>query len=514
MRNDSLSTSRTAHLWAKVREHTSNAFIGGLVLMLTGLTPEHWMAHALQAIHLPEGLSFGWPSSLDPRLVLFALGITIIVADALWRRHRTERVATPLAPTAQVGSAVKATQPSAQSSLAAPDKVSIAVLPFTNLSGDAGQEYLADGIADDLITALCQVSSMLVIARNSSFKFKGKNTDAREVGQQLGVRYLLEGGVQKSGDRLRVSAQLIDAADGSHIWAERYDRRVQDIFDIQDELTKEIVTALRIRLTDGEQASIWLRSTNNVEAWGYATRGYDHVWRNTAADNAQARVLLERAVECEPRYAKATALIALTHYYDLRFNYTSPNAESRKNFAEFASRALELDRDEPYAMVMQGLWDSMEGRYDASIDAVNRAVAKSPSDAFCWGCLARILVNAERPNEAETAIRNAMHLNPFYPVNYLSVLGDALVHQGNTREALAVFKEMVGRQPNYMSAYLHLAGLYGSIGEMDAARSAVAEILRLDPKYRVAAASSFYLSANAERKEAFLEHLRRAGLPE
>ncbi len=281
MRIDSLSTGRAAHLWSKVREHASNAFIGGLVLVLTGLTPEHWMAHALQAIHLPEGLSSSWPSSLDPRLILFALGITIIVADALWRRHRTERVAThadPRAPQAQVTPAVKTTQPSARSSLAAPDKVSIAVLPFTNLSGDAGQEYLADGIVDDLITALSQVSSMLVIARNSSFKFKGKNTDAREVGQQLGVRYLLEGGVQKSGDRLRVSAQLIDAADGSHIWAERYDRRIQDIFDIQDQLTKEIVTALRIRLTDGEQATIWLRSTNNVEAWGYATRGNDHLW--------------------------------------------------------------------------------------------------------------------------------------------------------------------------------------------------------------------------------------------
>lgn len=512
MRNDSLSKSRAADLWAKAREHASNAFVGGLVLVLTGLTPEHWMAHALQAIHLPEGLSLSWLAGLDLRLVLFALGITIIVADALWRRHRTERVATRLAPTATP--TLRSTQQSPKSSLAAPDKVSIAVLPFSSLSGDAGQEYLADGIADELITALSQVSSMLVIARNSSFKFKGKNTDAREVGQQLGVRYLLEGSVQKSGDRLRVLAQLVDAADGSHIWAERYDRRLQDIFAIQDELTKEIVTALRIRLTDGEQASIWLRSTNNVEAWGYATRGYDQIWRSTAVANAEARVLLEQAVACDPRYAKAAALIAATYYFDLRFNYTSSHAESRKKLAEFASRALELDPDEPYALLMQGLSDSVEGRFDAAIDVVNRAVAKSPSDAFCRFVLARILVNAERPKEAETALRNAMKLNPFFPVNYLAVLGDALVHQDKSKEALAVFKEIVARQPNYVSAHLHLAGLYTSMGEMDAARSAVAEVLRLDPKYRVAAASSFYLSANSQRKEAFLDHLRRAGLPE
>ncbi len=198
----------------------------------------------------------------------------------------------------------------------------------------------------------------------------------------------------------------------------------------------------------------------------------------------------------------------------MRFNYTSSHTDSQRKLAEFASRALALDPNEPYALLMQGLWDSVEGRFDASIDAVNRAVAKSPSDAFCWICRARVLINAERSKEAETAARNAMHLNPFYPVNYLNVLGDALVRQDKTREALAVFKEIVGRQPNFVPAHLHLAVLYSSMGETDAARSAVAEILRLDPKYRVAAASSFYISANPQRKEACLEHLRRAGLPE
>ena len=194
------------------------------------------------------------------------------------------------------------------------------------MSEDKDQEYLADGIVEDTLTALSQVSSLFVVARNSSFAFKGKNPDVRDVGRQLGVRYVLEGSVRRSGDRLRVTAQLIDATDGAHVWAERYDRRVQDIFDIQDELTKEIVTALRIKLTDGEQANIWLRSTNNIEAWGYAMRGAEHVWRGTAADMAQARILLERAVASDPAYAKGAALIALTHYYDNRFNY-SPSRE-------------------------------------------------------------------------------------------------------------------------------------------------------------------------------------------
>jgi adenylate cyclase len=496
------------------RVHASAAFVSGLVLVLTGFTPEHWVTYAFEAFHLPVGLFSRWPSGLDPRLIVVTLGIAIIVADVLWRRHRTERAAAPGAPRLGSASSRRAAEPRSGSPLALPDKPSIAVLPFTNLSGDSDQEYLADGIVDDVITALSQVSSLFVVARNSSFKFKGKNSDAREVGRQLGVRYLLEGSVRRSGDRLRVSAQLIDAADGSHVWAERFDRRFQEIFDIQDGLTKEIVTALRIRLTDGEQASLWLRSTNNVEAWGYATRGADHIWRFIAADNAEARALLEQAVACDPGYAKATALIALTHYLDLRLNFTSSKAESRQKLAQFASRALELDPEEPYALLVRGLSDSVEGRFDAAIEGVNRAVAKSPNDALIWLYLARVLVNVERPEEGEKAVRHAMRLNPFYPINHLSVLGDALVHQGKSQEALAAFKEMVSRQPNSVSAHLQLARLNSSLGQMDAARAEVADVLRLDPKYRLAAAGSFYLSSNEERRRAFLDDLRRAGLPE
>ena len=509
MSNEDRSSGRAAHVWETARVHASTAFVGGLVLVLTGFTPEHWVANAFHALQLPEGLFSRWPSSLDPRLIVVLLGIAIIVADVLWRRHRTQG-----APQVQSVDSRRAAEPRSSSPLALPDKPSIAVLPFTNLSGDSDQEYLADGIVDDVITALSQVSSLFVVARNSSFKFKGKNSDAREVGQQLGVRYLLEGSVRRSGERLRVSAQLVDSADGCHVWAERFERRFQDIFDIQDELTKEIVTALRIRLTDGEQASLWLRSTNNVEAWGYAMRGADHIWRSTAADNAEARVLLEQAVACDPGYAKATALIAHTHYLDLRFNYSSSRAESGQKLAHFASRALELDPEEPYALLVQGLSDSVEGRFAAAIEGVNRAVAKSPSDAFGWLCLARVLVIDERPEEGEKAIRHAMRLNPFYPVNYLTLLANALLDQGKTQDAFAAFKEAVSRQPNYMTVHLYLATLYSSLGQMDAARAEVATVLRLDPKYRLAAASSFYLSSNEERKRAFLENLRRAGLPE
>jgi len=395
-----------------------------------------------------------------------------------------------------------------------PTKPSIAVLPFANMSGDAEQEYFADGLAEDTLTTLSQVSSLFVVARNSSFAFKGLNPDVRDVGRQLGVRYVLEGSVRRSGDRLRVTAQLIDATNGAHVWAERYDRRIQDIFDIQDELTKEIVTALRIKLTDGEQASIWLRSTDNIEAWGYAVRGADHIWRGTAADMAQARSFLERAVECAPTFAKAAALISLTHYFDVRFNYTPSKEESKRKAAEWATTALELDPSDQYAALVRCVVMTFDGRFVEAVEGIRQVIERSPNDAFCWLALARLLINSEQPKEAEQAIRQAMRLIPFYPINYLAVLGDVFVHQGLNQEALDVFHELVKRQPDYISAHLHLVGLYASLGEMERARAAVVEVLRIDPQYRVAAADSFYLSADANRKRAFLDGLRNAGLPE
>jgi adenylate cyclase len=395
-----------------------------------------------------------------------------------------------------------------------PQKPSIAILAFSNMGGEPTDEHFADGIAEEITTVLGRVPRLFVIARNSSFAFKGMNTDVREIGGQLGVRYVLEGSVRRSGERLRVTAELIDCADGTQLWADRYERQVQDVFDIQDELTKEIVTALRIQLTDGEQASVWLRSTKNVEAWGYAMRGADHVWRGTAADMLQARFYLERAAQCDPHYAKAVALIGLTHYFDVRFHYALSREDSERKASEFTSKALLLNPEEPYAVWMQALIQSLQGQFEDAVATMKRALAKSPGDANCWLGMARVLVNAGRAAEAEPAIRYAIRLNPFYPVNYLAVLGDVLIQLGRSSEALTVFDEILRQQPNYISAHLHLAGLHGQLGDRMRARAAVAEVLRLDPNYRIPAAAAFYLSADVARKRAFLENLRAAGLPD
>jgi len=397
---------------------------------------------------------------------------------------------------------------------ALPDRPSIAVLPFDNMSSDPEQGFFADGMTEDVITNLSYISSLFVIARNSSFAYKGKARDLRQIGQDLGVRHLLEGSVRRSGDRIRITAQLIDATTGHHLWADKYDRALVDVFDVQDELTREIVSALRVILTEAEEGRVWQRSTNSVGAWSDAVRGVDHIWRGTAADMQTARKFLTSATERDPNYAKALIMLALTHYFDIRFAYTNDINNAKRQFAELTKRALELDPSEPYAIAMLGNVYVFDEQFDAAFDQVNRALSISPNDAFLWLAAARVFINAERPADGERAIRSAMRLNPFYPVNYLAVLGDALVHQGKTDEALGSLSELVRRNPNYISAHLHLAALRSDRGEMVEAQKEIGEVLRINPLYRLSMAENFYLSAEPDRKAAFLNALQRAGLLE
>jgi TolB-like protein len=390
---------------------------------------------------------------------------------------------------------------------------SIAVLPFANLGADKDQDFLCDGIVEDIITMLSQISGLFVIARNSTFAYKGKDVDVRDVGRQLGVRYIMEGSVRHSGDRLRVTAQLIDSTSGAHVWAERYDRRLQDVFEIQDELTKEIVTALRVKLTDGEQARIWLRSTTNFEAWSYATRGVDYLWRGTSSDMTEARNMLERALACDATYARAAAFIALTYYFDARFNYASSKEQALRKHAEFTRCALEINPEEPYAILMRSGVRAFEGCFDEALKDVKVAVAKSPGDAYCWCRYARILNNVERTVEGERAIRHAMQLNPIYPISYETILGDALLRQRRLIDAIEVFKQASKRQPKYLPPPLYLASAYSSLDDLPAAHAAVAELLQLDPSFDLRAAESFYISSDDKSRRAFLDSLRRAGLP-
>jgi len=402
----------------------------------------------------------------------------------------------------------------ARPTLAKRDKPSIAVLPFQNLSGDPEQEYFADGIVEDIITALSRFKSLFVIARNSTFTYKTKAVDVRQVARELNVQYVLEGSVRRSGDRLRVSAQLIEAVTGNHIWAERYDRSVRDVFDVQDDITKEIVLALSVELTDGERARVFGRSTRSLEAWLAAMRGFDHWAEGSPKGIREARAHFERAVLIDPNYMIAWAFIGWTHYTEVRFGFSADPRASLAKAAELAEKCIAMSPEDPQAHgIRAGVW-VVQGRFDGAIKECEIAIAGAPSDAYLWCVFGRVLICAGDAARGEQAMREAMQLNPFHPSYYRGILGNALEELGRNTEAIDVLTESVRREPDYFSGHLRLASLYGLTQQLDAAKSELAAALRINPKFRMAMADAFYASSNKASTERFKLGLRKAGLPE
>jgi adenylate cyclase len=395
-----------------------------------------------------------------------------------------------------------------------PDKPSIAVLPFDNMSGDPEHEYLGDGLAEEVITTLSKISSLFVIARNSSFAYKGKAADARDIARELGVHHILEGSVRSSGKRLRITAQLIDAIDGHHLWAERYDRKLDDVFDIQDEMTREIVTALRLELSDGEQAQVWLRGTEDFEAWLSTMQALELVMQGSPAGVARARDLFQSAVDADPGYTFALAWIGITHWFDVRFGFSESSEKSLATADEVATEALHRNPLEPYSHNLAGLVLALQGRHEEAVAELREAIRLCPNDAFLKVGLARTLVIAGRSEEAEAPVREAMRLNPYYPNYYLGILANALEEMRRDSEAVDILRTAIAREPNYFSGHLRLASLLGLADRIDEAEAQANEVLRINPRFDLSRAASFYPTANPNSLERFVAGLLKAGLPE
>ena len=396
--------------------------------------------------------------------------------------------------------------------LALLDKPSIAVLPFQNMSGDPGQEDFADGMVEDIITSLSKVHRLFVIARNSTFTYKNRPVDIRQVARELGVRYVLEGSVRRAGDRLRVAAELIEAVSGTHVWAERYDRPVRDVFDVQDEITKEIVLALSIELTDGERAGVFGRSTRSLEAWLAAMRGFDHWAEGSPKGIREARVHFERAASIDPKYTIAWAFIGWTHFTEVRFGFSSDPRASLAKAAELAEKCIAMSPDDPQAHgIRAGVW-VIQGRFDDAVRECEIAIAGAPSDAYLWCVFGRVLICAGDAARGERALREAMQLNPFHPTYYRGILGNALEELGRNAEAIEILTESVRRDPDYFSGHLRLASLYGLGDQIEPAKAELAAALRINPKFTMAMAETFYASSNKASSERFKLGLRKAGL--
>jgi adenylate cyclase len=401
-----------------------------------------------------------------------------------------------------------------------PDKPSIAVLAFTNMSGDPTQEYFSDGITEDIITGLSRFSELFVIARNSSFQYKGKSPDIRQVGRELGVRYVLEGSIRRAGDRVRISAQLIDAVTGAHRWAERYDRELKDVFAVQDEVSRAVVATLVAHVNKAEAERTLLKPPATWTAYDFFMRAsdiYSSKWRSSynAADVYDARQLLERSISLDPSYARAYATLSHTHLlawlFRLDEDYLSPAALERAH--RLAWRAVQLDPNLPIGHASLGMVMTFEGQHEQSIAAFEKATALNPNYTDWRFCMA--LVRAGDPARAVQVLETHMRYDPFYVPSVPLTLGIARYYLKEYSEALPPLREFTSRSPNVSQGHIWLAANLAQLGRLDAARAEAAEALRIDPKYTIdGTARRLALNKRPEDTEHFFDGLRKAGLPE
>lgn len=398
------------------------------------------------------------------------------------------------------------------------DQPSIAVLPFSNMSGDPEQEYFSDGITDDIITALSKVSNMLVVASNSTFTYKGKAVDVKQVSREQGVRYVLEGSVRKATNRVRVNAQLIDATSGHHLWAERYDRALEDIFAVQDEITREIVVSLDVHLREGEQARFWSSGTKNVEAWECVRLGSELLNRHRAEDLPGARRLLKRAIDIDPDYAVAWVWLGWSHYHEAddpsQWDSQETREKALRSTHECARHALQLDPSCADAYSELALYHLSVEEHAEAVLNVDKSVALAPNHAFIIAASAAVLNKCGQPKKSIERIRKAMRLCPIYPAWFLYVLGTACRLTGNNDEAISAYAEHVKREPEALAPQVCLASTLGEVSREAEARTRATEILRIDPDFSIRKYMQGLAYSDPAEAARFEDGLRKAGLPE
>jgi len=407
-----------------------------------------------------------------------------------------------------------------------PDKPSIAVLPFTNMSGDPEQGYFADGMTEDLITDLSKVAGLFVIARNSTFAYKGKSPDIRQVAEELGVRYVLEGSVRRSGDQVRINAQLIDATTGGHMWADRYDGNLKDIFGLQDEVTRNIVTILAVQLTTDDKERATRKETENPQAYDAFLKGWEHYLRQRPNEFRTAISHFEKAVDLDPQYARAYAALAATYwetwkrFWHKNLGLPYGSHEPRFRAEQFLAKAMQ--NPTPLAhQVASGMLLHMQQHEDAIAEA-QRAITLDPNDADSYIALAGALSLAGRPDEAFSWVERAMRLNPHYPPHYLYQLGLAQFGIKQLEKAASTLETATALNPDDRWSYRLLLATYGLLGRSEDTTRTIQAIKERDKRGWLSAmdpltvrTSAFWLPfKNPEDAERLAQGLRNAGIPD
>ena len=394
-----------------------------------------------------------------------------------------------------------------------PDRPAIAVLPFNNMSGEREQEYFSDGISEDIITALSKLRWFFVIARNSSFTYKGKAVHMKQVAEELGVRYVLEGSVRKSGDRVRITAQLNDVATGSHIWAERYDRDLADVFAVQDQITEAIVAAIEPQLYAAENFRARRKPPNNLDAWDLVMRALSHYWRVTRQDNMVAQALSEKAIAIDPNYGQALSLLATSHMFGVHLGWA--DIRSAAPVAERAAlAAVEADSEDPWAHNALGSVYFSTRRLDDSLAEFELALQLNPNFSLAQGYYGLALSYCGRWQEAHEAAQRAIRLSPRDPSSaiYYGVAAYAQFVGRNYQQAIALAREAIRQRGDLTGAYRVLTVAAGMSGQAEVATAALQELRRAQPNISLAwIANQLPWKLDADR-EHYLEAFRRAGL--
>jgi adenylate cyclase len=419
--------------------------------------------------------------------------------------------APALAPAAAAaGAAAAATEP-----LPLPHKPSIAVLPFQNMSGDPEQDYFADGLTEDIITGLSQQQWFFVIARNSSFTYKGEAGDVRQIAEQLGVRYILEGSVRKSATRVRVTGQLIDAALGNHLWAERYDRELSDIFELQDEITTRVVGSVSPQILIAEAARVRRKTPQKIEAWDLVMQALPYMWRMTTEDHGRAQDLLLEAITLDPEYAHAYALLGWTYITMFNLDTGRPIHEFTERALDAGTRAVELDDQEPWGHLVLGLAHARRRHPKPALMHLSKAIELNPNFALGHAGLGYGLAAGGQPERGLDVLEQAHRLSPRDP--FLAIYAPivrymALFALGRYEETISVCRAAIARHPKQAGAWRLLTVSLALSGKTEEAKAALAQTLVLQPDLSLAHVENNNIYADPADRERFRQGLLKAGL--
>jgi TolB-like protein len=400
-----------------------------------------------------------------------------------------------------------------RSAVPPPDRPAIAVLPFVNMSGDPEQDYFSDGISDDIITALSKLRWFFVIARNSSFTYRGKQVHLKQIAEELGVGYVVEGSVRKRGDRVRITVQLSDVATGSHLWAERYDRALADMFAVQDEITDAIVAAIEPQVYAAENFHAQRKSPESLSAWDLVMRALSHYWRLTREDNVLAQSLLEKAIAIDPNYGQALGVLAVSHTFGAHMGWEDrvtavPSAE------RLAVAAVRVDSEDPWAHLALARVHVYRGRFDEALAECELALRLNPNFSLAYGFCGLVLSYRGRWQEGADAARRAMRLSPRDPFSaiFSAVAAYAEFVGRNYNEAIRLAREAVRERLDFVGAHRVLTAAAAMAGETELAEAALKQLRCVQPNLSLAYIANELPIPQATEREHYLEAFRRAGL--